>query len=136
MCVHEQGEYVYARVHTVFIYPTFWGNHNAGILGQTGSFYIFIFQNLDDLMDSFILCLKLDQILNIRIEGNFHISFIIKQDSHIYVPYSRPNGWTDWAEIFCGHSEVAGGCHRLKKFEIFSFKIFHGQRRALQLVVN
>ena len=33
----------------------------------------------------------------------------IKQDSHIYVPYSQPNGWTDWAEIFCGHSGVAGG---------------------------
>ena len=35
--------------------------------------------------------------------------YIIKQDSHIYVPYSRPNGWTDWAEIFCGHSGVTGG---------------------------
>ena len=39
---------------------------------------------------------------------------IIKQDSHIYVPYSRPNGWTDWAEIFCGHSWVAWGWYRLK----------------------
>ena len=26
--------------------------------------------------------------------------YIIKQDIRIYVPYSRPNGWTDWAEIF------------------------------------
>ena len=35
--------------------------------------------------------------------------YIIKQDIRIYVPYSRPNGWTDWAEIFCGHSGMAGG---------------------------
>ena len=31
------------------------------------------------------------------------------QDIRIYVAYSRPNSWTDWAEIFCGHSWVAGG---------------------------
>ena len=43
------------------------------------------------------------------------IIYIIKQDIRIYVPYSRPNGWTDWAEIFCRHSRVAGGDHRLKK---------------------
>ena len=43
--------------------------------------------------------------------------YIIKQDIriHIYVVYSRPNGWTDWAEIF-----VAGGCYRLKKMKKFS----------------
>ena len=35
--------------------------------------------------------------------------YIIKQDIRIYVPYSRPNCWTDWAEIFRGHSGVAGG---------------------------
>ena len=29
--------------------------------------------------------------------------------SYIYVAYSRANGWSDWAEIFCGHSWVAGG---------------------------
>ena len=40
--------------------------------------------------------------------------YIIKQDIHIYVAYSRPNCWTDWAEIFCGHSWVARGCYRLK----------------------
>ena len=69
--------------------------------------------------------------------------YIIKQDSHIYVPYSRPNGWTDWADIFCGHSGVAEGWHRLKKNSKIFFKIyffstffFHGQRRALQLVPN
>ena len=47
------------------------------------------------------------------------IIYIIKQDIHIYiyihVAYSRTNGWTDWAEIFCGHSRVAEGCLRLKK---------------------
>ena len=25
-----------------------------------------------------------------------------KQDIGIYVTESRPNGWTDWADIFCG----------------------------------
>ena len=36
-------------------------------------------------------------------------------------------GWTEWAEFFCGHSKVAGECLRL----IF----FHGQRRALYIVI-
>jgi len=35
--------------------------------------------------------------------------YIIKQDIHIYVPYSRPNDWTVWTELFCGHSWVAWG---------------------------
>ena len=26
--------------------------------------------------------------------------YIIKQDICIYIPYSWPNGWTEWAEIF------------------------------------
>ena len=25
---------------------------------------------------------------------------IIKQVIRMYVPYSRPNGWTEWADIF------------------------------------
>jgi len=35
----------------------------------------------------------------------------IKQDIriYIYVAYSQPNGLTEWADIFCGHSGVAGG---------------------------
>ena len=39
------------------------------------------------------------------------IIYIIKQDIRIYihVAYNRSNGWTEWAEIFCGHSGVAGG---------------------------
>jgi len=36
--------------------------------------------------------------------------YIKKLDIRIYVGYSRPNGWTDWVEIFCRHSWVAGGC--------------------------
>ena len=31
------------------------------------------------------------------------IIYLIKQDIRIFA-YSRPNGWTDWADIFCGHS--------------------------------
>ena len=45
--------------------------------------------------------------------------YIIKQDIRLYVPYSRPNDWTDWAESFCGHSGVAAGCYRLKKSVFF-----------------
>ena len=25
---------------------------------------------------------------------------------YIHVAYCRPNDWTDWAEIFCGHSGI------------------------------
>ena len=38
---------------------------------------------------------------------------------YIYVAYIRPNGWTDWAEIFWGHSVVAGSSLRLKKYIFF-----------------
>ena len=34
--------------------------------------------------------------------------YIIKQDIL--------DGWTEWADIFCGHSWVTGGCLGLKKF--------------------
>ena len=38
--------------------------------------------------------------------------------------YSRPNGKTEWTDIFCGHSWVAEGCFR-KKFR-FKKKKFKG----------
>ena len=61
-------------------------------------------------------------------------TYIIKQDSHIYVPYNLPNGWTDWAEICCGHSWVAEVCYRLKIliffFEILLVKIFFSTGNA------
>ena len=41
---------------------------------------------------------------------------------YIYVAYSRPSGWTEWADIFCEHSWVAGGCYRLKKIRTFFSK--------------
>ena len=44
-------------------------------------------------------------------------------------------GWTDWAEILCGHSGVAGGGGVMDKKLFFSNFFFHGQRRALQLVM-
>ena len=37
------------------------------------------------------------------------IYYIIKQDILIYVPSGRPNGWTEWAKICCGHLWVAWG---------------------------
>ena len=49
--------------------------------------------------------------------------YIIKQDIRIYVPYSRPNSWTEWAEFFCGHTWVVG-CLRLKKIEVFFSTFF------------
>ena len=43
---------------------------------------------------------------------------------YVYVLYSRPNGWTEWAEILCGHSWVAGAKKiRNDKF-FFKFIIF------------
>ena len=35
----------------------------------------------------------------------------------MYFHYSRPTSWTEWAEIFCGHSWMPGGgaCFRLKQ---------------------
>ena len=54
---------------------------------------------------------------------------MIKQDIHIYISSGRPNGWTEWADIFCGHSWVA----RLK-IKYLKKKKFHWQRWALQLV--
>ena len=61
-----------------------------------------------------------------------------------YVAYSRPNGWTEWADIFCGHSWLASGFFRPKNEFVFNFFfvnfllqifVFHGQPRALQLVI-
>ena len=37
------------------------------------------------------------------------IFYIIEQDISIYVTNSRPNGSTKWADIFYGHSWLAGG---------------------------
>ena len=59
--------------------------------------------------------------------------YIIKKEIHfiyiyIYVAYSRPNGLTDWAEMFYGHSRVAGWCHRLKNW--LFFKIFFSTGNA------
>ena len=49
------------------------------------------------------------------IHGYILIS-IIKQDIRIDVEYSRPNGWNDWAEFFCGHIWVAEGCYKKNRF--------------------
>ena len=54
----------------------------------------------------------------------------------MYVVYSRPNSWTDWAEIFCGHSGVAEGVIGKKNRTFFQIFFFHGQRRALQLAID
>jgi len=35
--------------------------------------------------------------------------------------YSGPNGCTDWAEIFCGQSWVAGGAKKIDFFQNFYF---------------
>ena len=51
--------------------------------------------------------------------------YIIKQDIRLYI-YDEYS-WTDWAEFFRGQSWVGGGC--------FPNIFFHGQRRALQLVL-
>ena len=35
-----------------------------------------------------------------------YIFFIIKENIRIYVPQGWLNGWTEWADIFCGQSWV------------------------------
>ena len=54
-------------------------------------------------------------------EASLKLIYMIKQDIRIfaYVTYSRLNDWTDWAQIFYGHSWVAGGWYRLKKIKEF-----------------
>ena len=56
-------------------------------------------------------------------------AFYLKQDIRLYVPYSQPNGWTDWAEIFV---DTHGWPVGVLGYKIF---FFHWQRWALQLVV-
>ena len=72
-------------------------------------------------------------------EFKIHRNFIhiIKQDIQIYVPYSHPNCWTEWADIFCGHCGSLGDEFFFQS--IFFSKLlffFHGQRHALQLVIH
>ena len=43
---------------------------------------------------------------------------------YIYVEYSRQNSWTDYAEIFCRHLGVAGGCYRLKQIQTYFLNFF------------
>ena len=50
--------------------------------------------------------------------------------SYIYVANSRRNGWTDWTEIFCGHSCVAGGCNKNVCFYQTFFSIFFSTGNA------
>ena len=57
------------------------------------------------------------------------IIYIEKQDIriYIYVAYSRPNGWADWAEFFCGNSWVGGVVIGKKNrifFNIYFFQFF------------
>ena len=47
--------------------------------------------------------------------------YMIKQDIRIYVANSRPNVWTDRAELFCGHSWAAGGVIGVWNLNLFIF---------------
>ena len=51
----------------------------------------------------------------------------------MYVDYSRQNGWTKWADIFCGNSRVAGGVLGYKKIKKNNVNFFFNTRR-LKLV--
>ena len=39
----------------------------------------------------------------------FIISYITIPDIRLYDPYSRPNGWTEWTDIFLGNPWVPWG---------------------------
>ena len=40
------------------------------------------------------------------------IIYIIKQYIRIYIPYSRSNGWTEWADFFVDTHGYSGGSAR------------------------
>ena len=46
-----------------------------------------------------------NKTLSIKILHNLYN----KTRIYIFVAYSWQNGWTEWTDIFCGHSGVAGG---------------------------
>ena len=50
--------------------------------------------------------------------------YIIKQDIRIYVPYSRPNGWTDGLKFFVDTHGWPGVSKAKKNRKFFFFKIF------------
>ena len=60
----------------------------------------------------------------------------MKQDINMYVAYSRQNGWTDSADIFCGQSWVAGGIKVKKNRHIFFQNYSTGKRLVIQLVIK
>ena len=63
------------------------------------------------------------------LKQDIRCALYLKQDIRLYVPYSQPNGWTDWAEIFVDTHGWPVGVLGYKNF------FFHWQRWALQLVV-
>ena len=52
---------------------------------------------------------------NKQVSKNIRIQRLYLYNNTRYVAYSRPNGWTEWAETFCGHSEVKGDVLGKKK---------------------
>jgi len=46
-----------------------------------------------------------------------------KQDIRIYVPFSRPNGWTEWTKRFWVNSCVARGVTKAKESSILFSKL-------------
>ena len=57
------------------------------------------------------------------LKGNNVLIYKIKQDIHIYVPYSWPNGWIEWAEILFNKLMSSLGVTQAEKIKIL-IKIF------------
>ena len=57
------------------------------------------------------------------LKGNNVLIYIIKQDIHIYVPSSWPNGWIEWAEILFNKLMSSLGVTQAEKIKIL-IKIF------------
>ena len=87
-------------------------------------------------MVQLVLLIKLPSFKNCNmfkfafINFNYNFICILKQNIHIYVAY----GWNDWADIFCGHS-IFFNPNFFQNIVFLQF-FSHGQRRALQLVLN
>ena len=64
--------------------------------------------------------------------------YIIKLFAHkyIYLSYSWPNGWTEWANIFRGNTWVTRGFFKsVFLFSKFDFKNSTGNAEVIQLVI-
>ena len=55
---------------------------------------------------------------------NIYLDNKTRHSYYIYVACTWPNGWNEWAEIFCGQSWVVGGCFWQKIYIFLKKNLF------------